>query len=192
MKNFRKKGLGKETRLLVEGITASGIQERSILEIGCGVGGLHLTLLQEGASNATGVDIAQGMLEGARALSREMGMEARTEYFLGDFVRMNGNVGDADITILDRVVCCYEDVNSLVDKSLAKTRHTYAFSFPKPNIFVQLLVSIPITLAKLLRWKFHPYWHDWEGLVRRVESAGFRQRYHKSTILWDVRVLTRT
>ena len=191
MKNFRKKGLSKEQRLLLEAITASGIQEKSLLEIGCGVGGLHITLLQKGAGRATGVDIAQGMLEGAKALSRETGMEERTEYILGDFVQEYERIGEADITILDKVVCCYEDVNSLLDKSIASPRNTYALSFPKQNTFLKLFFAVPITMGKLLRWSFHPYWHDWKGLARRIESAGFRQTYRNSTVLWDVRVFRR-
>ena len=191
MKNFRKKGLAKEQTYLAEGITSADIQNKTILEIGCGVGGLHITLLKQGARIAVGIDIAQGMLDGAKALSKELGMETRTEYILGDFVQLNGKITQADITILDKVVCCYEDVNTLLDKSLAKTRNIYALSFPKSNTFNKLFFAIPITLGKLLRWSFHPYWHDWGAIVNRIQAAGFKQTYKNATFVWDVRVFER-
>jgi len=192
LKSFRKKGLAKEQKYLVDGITSSGIQDKSILEIGSGVGGLHISLLKKGAKSAIGIDIAQGMLDGAKTLSKELGMEARTEYILGDFVQLNGKIADADITVLDKVVCCYEDVDALLDKSLSKTRNIYALSFPKSNILIKLLISIPIILGKLLKWQFRPYWHDWDAVVKRIESAGFTQTYKNATMVWDVRVFLRS
>ncbi len=177
---------------LVEGITSSNVHNKSILEIGCGVGGLHITLLKEGAGSAVGIDIAQGMLDGAKVLAKELGMETRTKYILGDFAQLNGEIEDADITILDKVVCCYEDVNTLLDKSLAKTRSTYALSFPKSSFLIKLFFGFHITVAKLLHWKFRPHWHDWDAVVKRIESAGFKQMYQNATFFWDVRVFGKT
>ena len=191
LKRFRKKGLAKEQKFLIEGISLSKIDDKTILEIGCGVGGLHLTLLQQGAHSAVGINIAQGMLEGAKALSKELNMETQTEYILGDFVQLNGKIGDEDITILDKVICCYEDVKTLLDKSLTKTRNIYALSFPKSNFLIKLFFAISITLGKLLRWSFHPYWHDWDAAVKRIELAGFKQMYQNATFFWDVRVFER-
>jgi 2-polyprenyl-3-methyl-5-hydroxy-6-metoxy-1,4-benzoquinol methylase len=188
LKSFRKKGLAKEQKYLIEGITSVAVRDKTILEIGCGVGGLHLTLLKEGAHSAVGIDIAQGMLDGAKNLSKELGMEARTEYILGDFVQLNGKITDADITVLDKVVCCYENVDVLLDKSLAKTRNIYALSFPKSNTLIKFFFFIPITVGKLLKWQFRPYWHEWDAVVKRIESAGFKQTYNNATLFWDVRV----
>lgn len=191
LKKFRKRGLAKEQRLLLEGIVSSDIGGMSILEIGCGVGGLHLTLLRWGAASAVGVDIAEGMLEGARTLSREFGFEERTRYLLGDFVRLEKTVASADITLLDKVVCCYEDLETLLGTSLAKTGKVYALSFPRSNLMMRLLISFGIAAGKLLRWSFHPYWHDWQALTESIQAAGFRQTYRRATFFWDVRVFAR-
>ncbi len=191
LKRFRKRGLAKEQKYLVEGITAGTIRNKSILEIGCGVGGLHLTLLKLGAASATGIEISEGMLAGAKQLSKELGFGQQTTYLLGDFAQMNGEIKDADVTILDKVVCCYEHVDELLKKSLSKTRSVYALSFPKPNVFIKLMFSIPIALGKLLRWSFHPYWHDWNRVLQQIEHHGFKQRYHNTTFIWAVYVFER-
>jgi magnesium-protoporphyrin O-methyltransferase len=188
---FRKKGLAKEQNMLVEGISQSPLAGKSLLEIGCGVGGLHITLLQQGAKYAIGVDVAEGMLENARLLSKESGREQQTEYRLGDFVAISDDIARADITILDKVVCCYEQVDELLRKSLEKTERTFALSFPRNTFLMKYLLQIPIFFGKLLHWSFHPYWHDWDTLLRQIQDAGFTATYTNSTIAWSVYVFER-
>ncbi|MBI4546981.1 MAG: class I SAM-dependent methyltransferase [Ignavibacteriae bacterium] len=188
LKRFRKGGLAREQQYLIEGILSAGVTGKSILDIGCGIGGIHFTLLKQGALSAIGVEISQGMLDSAKQLSKELGFEKQTSYLRGDFVEMDGQVSQADITVLDKVVCCYENLDALLTASLEKTRNIYALSFPKPTFWIKLFIHIPITLGRLLRWSFRPYWHDWNGMVQMIEEKGFTQRYQKETFLWAVRV----
>lgn len=190
-KSYKKEGLAKEQRLLVEGIKALPLEGKSILEIGCGVGSVHLTLLQDGASSSMGIDAAEGMIEKAKILSRELSLENRAEYIHGDFVSVHPSVRDADITIMDKVICCYENVDDLVANSLKKTRLVYAVSFPRPTMFVKFTLHIPIIAAKILRWSFRPYWHDWLQIVRKIETEGFQRVYVGSTVFWSIYVFRR-
>ena len=84
-KRFRKKGLEKVQRLLLDGIRKETVREKNILDIGCGVGSLHLTLLQEGAAGAMGIDVAEGMLEKAREFSSTLGLQEKVSYRHYDF-----------------------------------------------------------------------------------------------------------
>ena len=121
-KRFRKGKLEKVQKHLLEGIRKESVAEKAILDIGCGVGSLHLTLLEEGAAKATGVDISEGMLEQAKKFSAQRSLGAKTSYILGDFVQKAGEIEPADITLLDKVVSCYDDVQALVKKSAENTR----------------------------------------------------------------------
>ena len=188
VRKFHKRGLAKEQRYLLEGILLSPIAGRTVLEIGCGVGALQLTLLKYGALSALGVDISEGMIEAAEELSRELGFTKQTLYRIGDFVRVNEEIPDADIVILDKVVCCYADIVELLKKSCGKSRSILALSYPRPKAFVKLMFLVPILLRKLLKWPFHPYWHDWSRMVQKIEEAGFEQVYERETIVWTVRV----
>ncbi len=191
-RRFRKNGVDRCSELLCQGILGSGVQLKSILDIGCGVGGLHLTLLKEGAEEAIGVEVSKGMLDQARKLAHEMGLSERTRYYLGDFARMNGDGSDrndvsippSDICVLDKVVCCYEDWKTLVVKSLALTRETYAVSYPRSVWYVRLFFSTATLLARLFRWSFHPFYHDWEAIQRYIRSLGFEKHYERKTIAW--------
>jgi magnesium-protoporphyrin O-methyltransferase len=131
------------------------------------------------------------MIAHARTLAREKGVEERTSYHIGDFVPLHASFARADITILDKVVCCYENVEELVGLSIGKTASVYALTFPRPNVAVRLFFSIPIVAGKLLRWSFHPYWHDWQKMVGQIERAGFRECYAGATMVWSVKVYRR-
>lgn len=188
LKKFHKRGLAKEQRYLVEGIQSASMKGGTILEIGCGIGALHLTLLKQGPGSAVGIDISDGMLQAARQLSRNFGIENRTTYLDGDFARIEKEVAPADVVILDKVVCCYEDLDDLLRKSLAKCGSVFALSFPRPNTFIKIFFNVPIIIGTILRWSFHPWWHDWEKMVQRIQEAGFKQVYKRDTVMWSVSV----
>ena len=191
IKRFHRRGLPRETRLLVEGIKMTSFRDKSILEIGCGVGGLHLTLMNDGAKNAVGIDISKGMIAGAKELSAEFGYQDRTEYFFGDYIALDEYIKPADITVLDKVVCCYSEVDTLLEHSMNKTTKTYALSFPKPSWYVKSIFSVPIFLGKLLKWSFHPYWHDWNAILKNIKRHGFIERDHATTFIWATYVFER-
>jgi SAM-dependent methyltransferase len=191
LRRFRKKGLRKEQRSLAEGISSVGLADRTVLEIGCGVGGLHLTLLQRGARSAVGVDISEGMIFRARALSAELGFGARTEYLLGDIVAAHADAPPCDIVVLDKVVCCYEDLDSLLDISLTKTGRVYALSFPRPHRVNRWGVAAITLIGRIFRWSFVPQWHDWDRMLGRIRAGGFAERYAGQSLFWSVRVFER-
>lgn len=191
LKRFKRRGLAKESRLIVEGIRERGIDGETILEIGGGIGALHLTLLQQGAARAMGVDISEGMVKAAEQLSRELELHPRTSYLLGDVVELTPTLQSHDIVILDKVVCCYPDLDRLLEASVSLTGSVYALSYPRPSPIIHLLISIPIVVAKLLRWKFRPYWHNWDAIQRYLSKRGFRRTYSGSTFFWSVLVFSR-
>lgn len=190
-KRFRKKGLAKEQKYLIEGITRTPLTSKTILDVGSGVGSIHLNLLQHGAAAAVGVDMAEGMIHRARQLSGELGLEDRTRYIVGDFVAMNGDIPLSDITILDKVVCCYEDVDILIEKSTLKTREIYALTFPRDSFVVRTVFKTLIFVRELLRFSFRPYWHDWKRICEKITASGFENIYHNKTLLWTVHIYRR-
>ncbi|HEY4612739.1 MAG TPA: class I SAM-dependent methyltransferase, partial [Bacteroidota bacterium] len=190
-KQFRKKGLAKEQKLLLEGIHREPLAEKRLLDIGCGVGSLHLTLLKEGAGHAIGVDLAEGMLEKAKGFAADMGVAEKASYVVGDFVQVSASVPDADITMLDKVVCCYENLDLLLVQSTGKTQRVYALTHPRNNFIVKLFFKTHILFTKLVRMKFRPYWHDWVAMRSRIAGLGFELVHESATFSWQVLVFKR-
>lgn len=190
-KRFKRKGLEKVQRYLLESIQQGPLSTKEILDIGCGVGSLHLTLLREGAAMATGVDISEGMLDHAKKLAAEMGFQEKTRYVLGDFVEKASEIPEGDITLLDKVVCCYENLDALIEASTARTRSLYGLTHPRNNFLMKGVFKTQIFFSKLFRTKFRPFWHDWARMREMVIARGFRPVFERPTIAWQIMVFQR-
>jgi magnesium-protoporphyrin O-methyltransferase len=188
---FRIFGLEKTQRQLIEGVRGAGLEGAELLEVGCGPGYLHRALLRLGAARATGVDLSECMLSTARAEARASGLQGRVDYRQGDFVRIADEVGEADVTLLDKVICCYPDWEALVDRSLAKTRRVYALTYPRDRLLTRLGVRSMRWGLRLAGCCYQPYLHD----PRRVEACilghGFVKSYSAQTSSWLTQVYTR-
>lgn len=190
-RHYLRKGLQKSQRQMIEGLTRAGTSGAALLEIGCGVGYLHQSLLETGAGRALGIDLSDRMLEEARALARERGLGARTEYLQGDFVELAGTVQPADVVILDKVVCCYPDAETLIQRSLAKGRRVYALTYPRDRWFVRWGVGLTALALRLVRSPFRSYVHNPKRIEAWITDRGFRKDHEARTAIWLTQVYVR-
>jgi len=190
-RRYARRGLEPAQRQLVEGLRQAGFAGANLLEIGCGVGYLHQLLLREGAERALGVDISGDMLAQARVLAREAGLAERTEYRVGDFVGLADSLADADVTLLDKVVCCYPDAEALVTRSVSKTRRVYALTYPRDRRLNRIGARLLNFFLWLLRSGYRTYIHDPHRIEGWISAAGFRKRYENRTFLWLTQVYLR-
>ena len=104
LKGYRKNGLGVRALVLVEFLQQRGLEGKTVLDIGSGIGALHMELLLAGAERATGVDASPTNIAAARTLAQEMGVADRVEERQGDFVDLASDIPAADIVTLDRAI----------------------------------------------------------------------------------------
>ena len=190
-KRFQKKGLEKAQQYLLDGVRMEPLRDRTVLDIGCGVGALHLTMLREGAQSATGIDAAEGMVQKAKELSSALGLNGKVSYHQGDFVQLSPSLPQADVTVLDKVVCCYPDLEGLIDASTNRTKRIYGLTHPRNNLLMEGIFKLQIALLKLFRSGFHPFWHDWNRMQEMILRKGFRIIHQRSTLAWSVVVFQR-
>ena len=138
-----------------------------------------------------GIDIAEGMIDAARLLARERHLDRRTEYRIGDLLALRETIPLSDITIADKVVCCYDDLPAFLSSSLSSTRRIYALSYPRPHLLNLVLIKLMAALSTLLGMSFRPYWHDWRSMRSSIEYEGFRRIWSASTIFWEVDIFGR-
>ena len=187
-RQYRKHGLEKIQRHLLEGVRRDLSQSASLLDIGCGVGALHLALLREGARSAVGVEISEGMLDRARRHASELGLQNQTHYIRGDFVECQAEIHASDVSMLDKVVCCYPDLDALLVATTQKTNCLLAITHPRNNLLAATLFKVHIAVARVVGLSFHPFWHDWERMHGGIESQGFDLIHLRSTPVWQARV----
>ncbi len=190
-RRYARRGFEPAQRQLIEGLRQAGFADASLLEIGCGVGYLHQQLLREGAARALGVDISEEMLVQARNLARDAGLAGRTEYRQGDFVDIAGGIEPADVSLLDKVVCCYPDAERLVTRSVSKTRRVYALTYPRDRAINRLGARVLNFCLWLLRSGYRTYIHDPRRIEGWIIAVGFEKRYENRTFLWLTQVYVR-
>lgn len=188
---FRKGKLEKIQRYLIDEIKKESLAGKTLLDIGSGVGKLHLTLLQNGAESAVGVDMSEEMLSQARSFAQNFGVESKVSYQQGDFVAIADSVSQADITMLDKVICCYEDLNGLIAASADKTKTLYALTFPANNLLTKFIFTAEIAISTLVRRGFRPYWHNWSIVTQLLEQRGFVLVSSTSQIMWQAALFKR-
>ena len=190
-RSFERKGPDAAQRALIGLVEREGGARGDVLDVGCGVGPVHLSLLSKGVGHATGVDVAEPMLQEARRQAERVGLTDRVDYRVGDFVALAADLPDADLAVLDKVVCCYENVDAIVDVSMAKTHRLLAMSFPRDTRISRLVIRIVIGCTKLFGGGFHPFLHDWRRMGQRIVDGGFELAQSARTVAWQINIYRR-
>lgn len=190
-RRYERTGLEATQRQLLAALEGVGIKGKTLLEIGCGVGYLHQYLLTRGAQSAVGIDLSAAMLKEAQALAAKKGLADRVRYEQGDFRDMASGVERADITLLDKVICCYPDAEGLLAASTSRTKLLCALTFPRDHGVNRLAVWLASLFLRIFGSSYRPYVHDPAAVDTWIRSAGFRRVSDARTPIWITRVYQR-
>ncbi len=191
LRRYRSHGLGKTSRLLLEGILAEGVSGQTVLDIGGGLGAVHLGLLSAGAREAFDVDASSGYLKVAKQEAERRGVAGHIKYLHGNFVDLAREVGMADVVILDRVICCYDDARSLLEYSAAKARSVLGLVYPIDSVLMKIARDLLNFLLRALRRRFRIFVHSSAQVDAIAGSHGFRKRVYHRQGIWQVVVYTK-
>ena len=191
LRSYRKRGLPRRAAKVVGLLTGEGVSGATVLEIGCGIGGLHQALIKAGASGALGIDASPSYIEVARSLAEELGSAGSTEYRVGDFVDLQGQVDPADVAILDRVICCYPDVRALVTAAGSHARRLCVLTYPRRTWWIRLGVRLINVVSALRRREFRIYVHEPREVRRTLEAGGFSALHWDRSGVWEIAVFQR-
>ena len=186
--------MGNVSKALLTALLAAGPQERTVLELGCGPGALLTELLGAGAKDVTGVDLSAEPIDEARLRTAEAGFADRVTFAVGDAARMP--LLAHDWVVLDKVICCYPQVDALLANSIPAARRLYAFAVPASFGWRGTLARIEMLLENVtdrLRGQSCPgYVHDVRAIEGRLEAAGFRESYRGTSWTWHIAVFVRS
>ena len=190
-KRFSKKGFEPSQTQLIEGLKKAGYRDASLLEIGSGVGYLHQVLLEQGAKSAVGIDLAPDMLKEAQTWAEQKGLSDRVTYLQGDFIELLDHVDPAEVTILDKVVCCYPHAELLVNSSVAKTQRAIGLTYPRKRWFIRLVIEVMAVIFKVIGSDFRAYVHNPADIERWINAAGYKKVYQNQTFIWLSQIYTK-
>jgi len=179
---------------LRDALLSLGPAGRTLLELGCGRGRLLLALTQAGAKSATGVDLSAASIDAARNRFEQAQLSDRVRLSVGDAARVP--LEPQDWVILDRVMCCYPDIERLLANTLPAARRLYAFTVPNSRGWRGVLARLDEWLENAwnsLRGRPCPgYVHDLDLIEERLTAAGFRLRHRDQLRLWHLAIYERS
>jgi len=190
-KRYRKRGLDKTARRMVEFLQERGIEGASVLEIGGGIGEIQIELLKRGAARTVNLELSPAYEEEAATLLRELGLEGRTERHISDIAAGADGIEPADIVVLHRVVCCYPDYERLLEAAAAHARRLIVFSYPPRNTISRLAVAAQNLIFRLLRKEFRTFAHPPAAMLSVLEHRGLRPTFAHHALVWQVAGLER-
>jgi len=190
-KRYRKEGLDKTARRMVEFLEQRGIEGATVLEVGGGVGEIQMELLKRGAARAVNLELSPAYEEEATSLLREAGLEERVERRLHDIAVDPEGVDAADVVVLHRVVCCYPDYERLLGAAAEQTRRLLVFSYPPRNALSRLFIAAQNLVFRLLRREFRTFAHPPSAMLAVLAERGLRRTFAHHPLVWQVAGLER-
>jgi hypothetical protein len=185
-KRYRKRGLDKTARRIVAYLEARGIRDATVLEVGGGVGEIHIELLKRGARRAVNLELSPAYDAEAQALLAEAGLSGRVDRRLLDIAVEPDGVEPADAVVLHRVVCCYPDYERLLGAAAGRAGRLLVFSYPRRNAVSRLFVAAQNLAFRALRREFRTFAHPPEAMLDVLRAHGLEPAYSDEQRVWAV------
>jgi 2-polyprenyl-3-methyl-5-hydroxy-6-metoxy-1,4-benzoquinol methylase len=177
---------------LLDQLRDATLERPSVLEIGCGTGGVSVALLEMGARSVKGVDLSAASVDLARRRAAHAGFAEQATFEVGQGAAVGGE--EHDWVVVDRVLCCDGNLDRMLGAVIGAARSRIAVSVPESRGW-RGLVNRPMWAAEnvwdLLHQGCRGYVHDVRRIERRLASAGFRGLSSGHVGLWHVAVYAR-
>jgi SAM-dependent methyltransferase len=182
---------------LLEALEEAGVRDRTVLDIGCGIGDVASGTVQRGATQAVGVELSPRAVAEATRLAAERGVGERVTFTIGDGAKVQ--LPRADVVVLNRVFCCYPDIDALLGRSLAAAEHVYAFTAPPSRGVLGVIARLQVRWSnvwyRLRDARYHGFRvfvHDLDAIDARVRAAGFSPLCReRRRLAWQLAVYAR-
>src|SRR6266571_5445843 len=185
---YKSKGLTASSELLLGFLTQNGLVGKTVLDIGCGTGFFALETLRQGASSCMGVDLSSAAIHEANEFAKESGLQDRARFEVGNAASTQHPT--ADIVVMDKVLCCYPDADSLLKTASASSTGLLGLVVPRDEGLMKPAMKIGIGLINLVerlrKTGFRLYLHPLLSLDRLLVDNGFQQSSKTKSRFWLV------
>lgn len=184
---YRKTGLSRSSRLLLDFIVQEGVHGKVVADLGCGSGGFSIDLLKEGAETAFGVDLSRNMIDSATKLAIANGFANRANFQVGNAA--TADIPASDIVIMDKVLCCYPDWEPLLKNAVGASRKMVGFIVPRDEGMAKIPFRLGVRVVNYFsrrRGNISFYLHPLNLVDKTIRESGFTLRHKQASRLWLV------
>jgi magnesium-protoporphyrin O-methyltransferase len=185
-RRYRRKGLDATSRRIADLVRQRGVEGRTLLEVGGGIGAIEIELLKAGALRAVNVELTPTYEAAAGELLQESGLADRVQRKVMDFAEAGTEVEAADIVVMNRVICCYHDMPKLARAAAKRTRGLLVMSFPNGRWWTRLGLMLANLGFRVIGMQFRVFRHPPALIVAAVEGHGFKTVLNEPALLWQV------
>lgn len=182
------------TQELIDVLVKRGVHGARVLDVGAGVGAVHVSLLEAGAEQAVDVDLSQEYIRVARAEAERRGLAHRIDYRYGDLTvlaQADGGLPAADVVSADAVICCYPYLPEFVDAVVSVHPRLIGLTYPSDAWWSRAELSALNLWWRLIRHPDRWYIHRRRDVNQLLDQAGYREVYWGGTRGWKVVVYAR-
>jgi len=97
----------------------------------------------------------------------------------GNFMDLAPDLPQADIVTLDRVICCYHDMQSLVGLSSALAGKLYGLVYPRDTWWVKIVNAISNLVYWIRQSSFRLFVHPTKAVDAVVSTNGLERRFYR-------------
>lgn len=184
LRRYQRSGPDGSTRILLSELRRWPLQGLHLLDVGAGIGAIAVDLAGAGLASVTLADASPAYLEVARHHVAPLYASRPVEFILGDFAVTAATLPDADLVTLDRVVCCYPDVEALLRGAAARARHMVALTYPRDRWYVRAAIALENSWYRLNGNPFRAFVHSPERMASVLEAAGFVRAARHAKLQW--------
>ena len=186
LRRFRRRGAVPSTRRLIEDLEAIRGDAATLLDVGGGVGAIQHALLDAGVGTAVDVDLSPDYIDAAREEGVRRGHGDRVRFVHADFLDAAPELDAADIVTLDRVVCCYPDMDRLLTTAATKTRRLLGAVYPRDRWWVRAGAAVVNLTRRMKRTDFRVYVHSPAMIDDVLRRERLTRRSLQRTFLWEI------
>ena len=186
LRNYRRRGPARQTKLILDAIRSLGLKEAVLLDVGGGIGAIHHELLEDVAREATHVDASSAYLKVAREEAKRRGHSERVQFIHADFTEVAPDVPPADVVTLDRVVCCYPDFRGLLGAAARHSREAVALTYPRETWYLRTALRVVNFFQKLSRDPFRVFLHPVAEMEALLNNEGLQKVSVHRLFVWEM------
>ncbi len=110
----------------------------SVLDLGCGAGGILLALQNAGVEEIHGIDASPEAIELLKKRFEEFGTLENTAFTVGDIIQFDPPT--VDVVSSHSVICCHPNAIGIINKATQMNPKMVIITFPKDNFLTKSVI----------------------------------------------------
>jgi SAM-dependent methyltransferase len=185
---LRQEGPRPQTQELIDVVVGQGVDGGRVLDVGAGVGAVHLALLAAGAATAVDVDASREYIAAARSEAQRRGLAERVEHQYGDLVELAGSLGSFDVVTLDAVICCYPWLANLISAVVGRKPRVIGLTYPRDTWWMRTFMRVYNVAHSLVRSPGRYFAHRHATVRGLLADSGYAEIHNGGSRAWRVAV----